>query len=73
MNNTSFYFMKNIIIYLISMTFMIYGLIYIIIYMNLFSIGYPFIDYILFIITNLDCLTFFIGFILLVILSIKKR
>jgi len=65
--------MKRIFLYLLSISLMSYGLIFIMIYTNLFSFGYPFIDYITFIMTNLDCISFFIGLIILVMLSIKKR
>ena len=46
------------------------GGVYIICYLNLFSIGYNFLEYVNFIIRRLECLNAFIG-ILFIILSLK--
>jgi hypothetical protein len=55
----------RIILYIISYTFMIIGLTFILLYINLFSFGYTMIEYLEFIFTNIECLLFFIGFIIL--------
>ena len=47
------------------------GLTYIIIYLNLLLIGFSFIDYLEYVFTKIECLLFFVGYILLIIL-IKK-
>lgn len=39
------------------------GCFYIIVYLNLFSFGYNFFDYVKFIISRLECLNFLFGFI----------
>jgi len=49
----------------------IIGLTYIIIYLNLLVMGYTFFDYLKYIFTKLECLSFFIGYILLIILFRK--
>jgi len=47
---------------------MIIGLTFILLYINLFSFGYTMVEYLEFIFTNIECLLFFIGFIILLIL-----
>lgn len=47
------------------------GLTYIIIYLNLLVIGFNINDYLKYIFTKFECLLFFIGYILLIVL-IKK-
>ena len=47
------------------------GLSYIIIYLNLLFMGFSFINYLKYIFTKFECLSFFIGYILLFFL-IKK-
>lgn len=51
---------------------MIFGFSFLIIYLNLFSFGFHFLDYFLFIISNYETLSFFLGFFLYAFL-IKKR
>ena len=63
----------KIILYLISFLLMIYGLSLIIIYINLFSFGYNIIDYLEFIITNIGCWYFIVGFIILCILIGRNK
>ncbi|MBE6139189.1 MAG: hypothetical protein E7174_01605 [Firmicutes bacterium] len=48
------------------------GSVYIICYLNLFSIGYNFFDYVNFIIRRVECLNTFIG-IIIMILSLTIR
>lgn len=64
--------MKTIILHIISILMISYGLTFILIYLNLFSFGYTLLEYLEFIFTNLYCLPFFIGIILLIILIFKK-
>lgn len=64
--------MKTIILHIISILMISYGLTFILIYLNLFSFGYTLLEYLEFILTNLYCLPFFIGIILLIILIFKK-
>lgn len=57
------------LIFLIGFGLTIIGLSYIIFYLNLFTIGYNFLDYVKFIIRRIECLNFIVG-VLLIILSI---
>ena len=57
------------LIFLIGFGFTVIGSTYIILYLNLFTIGYNFIEYVNYIIRRFECLIFIIG-ILLIILSI---
>ena len=61
-----------IIIYFLSLFLMIIGFTFMLIYINLFSFGYSFLDYIFFILSRGEVLVFFIGFILLIIYKIKR-
>ena len=47
------------------------GLSYIIIYLNLLIIDFSFIEYLQYILTKIECLLFFVGYITLIVL-IKK-
>jgi len=60
--------MKSILIYLIGILCSVTGLFFILINLNLLTIGYTFFKYVKFIISNVECLLFFIGIIILVIL-----
>ena len=51
---------------------MIIGLTNTIIYLNLLSIGYNFIDYIMFIFRKVDCLIYILGFIIINLTLHKK-
>lgn len=57
---------------LVSLILIIYGLTYIICYLNLLTIGYTFINYVNFIIRRKECLIFFIGVIMLFLRKGKK-
>lgn len=57
------------LIFLVGFGLCVVGLSYIILYLNLLSIGYNFSEYVKFIIRRIECLNFFIG-IILIILSI---
>ncbi len=52
---------------LIGFGFTLIGSIYLIAYMNLFSLGYNFYDYVNFIISRIECWYFIIGIIMLTI------
>lgn len=51
----------RILIFLFGFGLTIIGLTYIIIYLNLLTIGYNFFDYVKFIIRRIECLNFVIG------------
>lgn len=55
----------RILIFLFGFGLTVIGLSYIIIYLNLLSIGYNFFEYVKFIIRRVECLNFFVGIILM--------
>ena len=55
------------LIFLIGFGLSVIGLSYIIMYLNLLTIGYNFLEYVNFIIRRIECLNFFIGIILILI------
>ena len=57
----------RIITFLFGYALTLIGLIYIISYMNLFSLGYNFMFYVKFIFRQIECLYTFIGFIIMAI------
>lgn len=57
----------RIFIFLFGFGLCVIGLSYIIIYLNLISIGYNFFEYVKFIIRRIECLNFFIGIILMLL------
>jgi len=59
----------RVLLFIISILLMIGGFTFILLYLNLFSFGYSLSEYLFFIITNIECIIFFIGFLLLVFLS----
>lgn len=63
----------RMILFTISFFLMVFGLTFIIIYINLFSFGYNIYEYLEFIFTSCDCLCFFIGFVMLILLLKKRR
>lgn len=65
--------MMRYILFLISFFMMSFGLTLIIIYINLFSFGYNIYEYLEFIFTNLECLCFFVGLIIMLFLLRKRR
>ena len=60
------------LIFLIGFGLTVIGLSYIILYLNLFTIGYNFLEYVKFIIRRIECLNFVVG-VLLILLSIFYR
>ena len=65
--------MKKIILFIISYIFMVIGITFILIYINLFSFGYNFYEYLEFIFTSYECILFFIGLIIISILLLKEK
>ncbi len=57
---------------LLSFGFCIMGFMYMILYLNLLTIGYSLYDYFKFIITRIECIQGFIGFIMLSITIFYK-
>ena len=66
--------MNRIILFILGLIMSSMGLSYIIMYLNLLVIGYSFIDYLIYIFTKLECIIFFVGYILLLLsIVIKSR
>ncbi len=65
--------MNRLLLYLVSILLMTYGLAFMIIYINLFAFGYSFINYLEFIFTSFDCLLFFVGLLIMLILIFRKK
>lgn len=57
--------MYKILLFFLSIICMSIGLFFIILYLNLFTLGYSFFDFVKFIIMRVECLVFFVGIILL--------
>lgn len=64
--------MKHIFFFFIGFGFSVLGFSYIILYMNLFSIGYKFIDYVNFIIRRIECYYSIIGIIIMILSNLCK-
>ena len=64
--------MSKIFLYLLGIIFSSIGLSFIILYLNLLTIGYKFVEYLEFIFTHRTTLLFFIG-ILLLIFCFKRK
>jgi len=62
----------RIFLYILSFVLMVIGLTFILIYINLFSFGYTILEYLEFIFTNIECLIFFIGLIICILLIWRK-
>ena len=62
----------KIALFLFGFMFLIIGCTYIILYLNLLTIGYSFKEYIIFILTHTECLLSILG-IILILISIYKR
>lgn len=65
--------MLNVSLFILSILFMSLGLFFIILYLNLFTIGYNLLEFVYFIIRSFYCDLFFIGILLLVILLERIR
>ena len=64
--------MKKIILLGIGILFLAISLFFMILYLNLLTLGYSFFDYVHFINSRIECLIFYIG-IILVIVGLKKK
>lgn len=62
---------NKLFLFLTGFGLMVIGCTYIIMYLNLFTLGYTLIDYLLFLLTHIECLFTFIG-LLLIIISTHK-
>ena len=62
----------RIIIFLLGILFIVTGMISIILYLNLLTFGYSFLEYVNFIIRKFECISLFIGLIIIWI-SIPRR
>ena len=62
---------KKIVLYFISYIMSVFGLVFIILYINLFSFGYNISEYLKFIFTSYESLMFFFGFLLFIFLFRK--
>ena len=64
--------MLSLCLFLLGFVFSVIGLFFIILYLNLFVIGYSFFEFVYFIIRSIYCDLFFIGIILLY-LSLERK
>ena len=64
--------MFNLLLFIIGFIFMVFGLFFIILYLNLLVIGYSFFDFVYFIIRSIYCDLFFVG-IILIIISLERK
>lgn len=62
----------KILIYVLSIILMVIGVSFMLIYTNLFSFGYSFFEYLLFIIKRVEVDLFFVGFFLQILLKNVK-
>lgn len=63
----------RIILFLVSFCMMVFGLSFILIYINLFTFGYNIYEYLEYIFKRIECLCFFCGFLLMLFLLKKRR
>lgn len=66
-------YMNRIIIFIIGLIMSTIGLSYIIIYLNVLAMGYSFVDYLNYIFTKVECIIFFIGYLLMFLSIYLKR
>ena len=60
------------LLFLIGFGFTVIGFSYVILYLNLFTIGYNFLEYVNFIIRRIECLILIVGIILILISILYK-
>ena len=65
--------MLKFILFLFSFGMCVVGFTYIILYLNLLSIGYSFNDYLVFILTRFECLISIIGLIMISIIILGGK
>ena len=59
--------MLRIFFFLFGFGLMVVGFTYIILYLNLFSVGYNFLEYVNFIFSRIECYFVFVGLIILIL------
>lgn len=64
--------MNLLFIYILGIIFTSIGFFYIILYLNLFTMGYSFLNYVNFIIRRFECLLFIIG-VLIIIYCLERE
>ena len=64
--------MKKIILLGIGILFLSISIFFMILYLNLFTLGYSFFEYVYFINSRIECLLFYIG-VILIIIGLKKE
>lgn len=65
--------MNRIVLFLLGLAMSIFGLSYIIIYLNLLVMDYSFIDYLNYICGKVECIIFLVGYLLMIIAVYFKR
>ena len=65
--------MYKVLFILIGFLLSIVGLSYIIIYLNLFTMGYSLGEYLIYIFTRYECIFFFVGYLILILAITKKK
>lgn len=65
--------MKRIILFIIGVFLSASGLSYMVIYLNLLVMNYSVTDYLRYIFTKMECLSFFVGYILILLSIYVKR
>lgn len=65
--------MKKILFLILGIILSSIGLMFIMLYLNLLTIGYNFVDYVKFIISRLECILFLIGIIMIICSLEGKR
>lgn len=63
--------MKKFFFFILGIYLCSYGLTYIIIYLNLLSMGFSIVDYLKYLLVHAECLVIFLG-IILILLAFKK-
>lgn len=64
--------MYKLFFFFLGFSMTVFGLMYIIVYLNLLTFGYNFIDYLKFISSRLECLMTLMGILILLILVLLK-
>lgn len=64
--------MLKLFFFFLGFSMTVFGLVYIIIYLNLLTFGYTFIEYLQFIISRYECLMAVVGSIILLVIILMK-
>lgn len=65
--------LKIIILFTLGVFLSSYSLMFIIIYLNLLKMDYSFVEYLIYIFKRFECMLLFVGIILILISTYKKR